>query len=149
MSLIFQKATPNDLAVVEGLVERAFSAFINVIGKKPGPMLDDYAAAIATGEVWLAEDAGLNKGMLYLIPCDGYLDLETLAVDPQWHGQGVGKALLAFTEERAKALGYRDIHVYTNQKFEVATQMYPRYGYAEVHRGEEKGYQRVYYRKTL
>ena len=53
--LLVRKARPDDLPSVQNIVEEAYSPYIARIGRKPGPMLDDYARRIAAGEVEVVE----------------------------------------------------------------------------------------------
>lgn len=45
------------------------------------------------------------------------LELHPLAVDPPWQRQGVGTALIAALEERARALGFLAIHLGADDDF--------------------------------
>ena len=44
-------AVPADVSEVAALVDRAYTGYIVRIGRKPAPMLDDYAVPIADGLV--------------------------------------------------------------------------------------------------
>lgn len=145
----FRLAQEADLPVIKTIVNDAFSPFIPAVGKKPAPMLDDFAKAIREDEIWLAEEEGVCKGLIYLIRKPDYLEYEIVAVHPSWHGQGIGKDLLRFGEAKAREYGYEEIRLFTNQKFAAAVAMYPKYGYDVIDRREEDGYLRVYYRKPI
>ena len=80
---------------------------------------------------------------------DEILELENVAVDPAEQGLGHGRALVAFAESHARALGLTAVELYTNEAMVENLQLYPRLGFVETGRRVEDGYRRVYFRKTL
>lgn len=146
---LIRKARPDDLARIEAIVAAAYEKYIARIGKKPGPMLDDYAARIANGEAFVCELGGRVAGVLVLLDEPDYLLLDNVAVAPERHGQGIGRQLIAFADDEARRRGYREIRLYTHEMMTENIAMYPRLGYEETHRAEQAGYQRVFMRKKL
>jgi hypothetical protein len=45
-----------DVPVIVEIVDQAYRHYIARIGKPPGPMLDDYAARVSDGAVWVLEE---------------------------------------------------------------------------------------------
>jgi len=134
---------------VAAIVDAAYTHYIARIGKKPGPMNDDYAARIAAGQTWVSEQDGAIAGILVLEETpDGFL-LDNIAVHPAHHGTGIGRALIVFAEAEARRRGYNSIYLYTHQTMTENITLYTRLGYAETARVEEKGFSRVYMRKPL
>jgi ribosomal protein S18 acetylase RimI-like enzyme len=146
---VIRIARPGDLSAVEAIVKAAYSHYIARIGKPPGPMLDDYGALIRERRVNVFERDGIVKGVLVLIPEEGAMLLDNVAVAPDAQGTGVGKKLLEFAEESARRAGYRSIRLYTHVTMTENIALYSRVGYVETHRGEEKGFSRVYMTKAL
>ena len=146
---MFKKASMKDLEMIKSCVILAFSPYIPMIGKEPGPMKEDYERAIQCDEIWLSYDDDFMEGFIYLIRAKEHLIFEVLAVNPECQGRGLGKKLVAFGEEKALEYGYHNIEVLTNEAFAVPQLLYTRCGYFEYKRGIENGYQRIYYRKTL
>jgi ribosomal protein S18 acetylase RimI-like enzyme len=142
-------AVPADRSAVEDLVRDAYAHYVARIGRKPGPMLDDYAGLIADQRVHVVAHDGMVKGILVLIPEADAMLLDNVAVAPSAQGSGVGRRLLAFAEHAAKDAGYRAIKLYTNEAMTENILLYTRIGYAETHRAEEKGLRRVYMVKQL
>jgi len=142
-------AVAADVPRIEAIVETAYAKYVARIGKKPGPMLDDYRARVAQGNAWVAEVDGAVVGLLVLLPEPGYLLLDNVAVAPEAHGKGVGRALIAFAEDETRRRGHAEIRLYTHEKMVENIAMYPRLGYEETHRAEQAGYQRVFMRKRL
>jgi len=138
-----------DLPAVTAIVEAAYTPYIARMGKKPGPMLDDYAALVRAHQVWVAEDAGEVAGVLVLLPEPDHLLLDNIAVAPERHGQGVGKALLRFVEDEARRRGFAELRLYTNEMMTENVALYARTGWTETGRGEQAGFQRVFFRKPV
>lgn len=148
-TIAIRPASARDVARMQAIVDQAYAIYIPRIGKKPGPMLDDYAARVAEGAAWVAEQDGQVAGILVLLPEADHLLLDNVAVAPEAHGKGVGRALVAFAEAEARRRGHAEIRLYTHEKMTENIAMYPRLGYAETHRAQQAGYDRVFFRKKL
>lgn len=142
-------ATAADVTAIEAIVDAAYAPYVPRIGRKPGPMLDDYAAFVAQDLVSVIELDGIVKGVLVLMPRDDAMLLDNIAVAPDAHGLGFGRRLLEHAEHAARNKGYAAIKLYTNEAMVENIQLYTRIGYVETHRAEEKGLRRVYMAKTL
>ena len=149
MSQHLRLATRDDLHAVEEVVRAAYSHYVARIGRKPGPMLDDYSALIEGGNVHVVELAGVVQGVLVLISEKDTMLLDNVAVAPAAQGLGLGRLMLEFAERCAIDAGYHSIRLYTNEAMTENIQLYARIGYAETHRAEEKGLRRVYMAKPL
>ena len=112
-------------------------------------MLDDYEALIGKGVVYVVEREGAIQGVLVLIPEQGAMLLDNIAVAPSAKGTGIGRSLLQYAENSARAAGYRAIRLYTHETMAENIALYSRIGYAETHRAEEKGLKRVFMVKRL
>jgi GNAT superfamily N-acetyltransferase len=149
MTTDLRLATPADLAAVESIVHAAYEPYVARMGRKPGPMLDDYAALVAEGRVHVLEIGGVVEGLVVLIPLANSMLLDNIAVAPSGQGKGLGRKLLEFAEATAGAAGYGSISLYTNEMMVENIGLYGRIGYVETHRAEEYGFRRVYMRKVL
>ena len=127
---------------------RAYRHYIARIGRPPGPMLDDYAARISEGAVWVLEE-GTVLAAIIVLPAPNYLLLDNIAVSPARQNLGLGRQLLAFAETEALRRGYREIRLYTHQTMVENQRLYASIGYEETGRGAEAGYDRVFMRKQL
>lgn len=142
-------AHPDEADAVAAIVDAAYRPYLVRIGKPPGPMTDDYAARIAEHCVWVSEGAGALTGVLVLFDTpDGCL-LDNIAVPPDRHGKGHGRALLLFAEVEAKRRGHREIRLYTHVLMTENIALYTRIGYVETARVSEKGFDRIYMAKPL
>jgi ribosomal protein S18 acetylase RimI-like enzyme len=138
-----------DVPVIVEIVDQAYRHYIARIGKPPGPMLDDYAARVSEGAVWVLEEGALIAAIIVLLPTPNYLLLDNIAVSPSRQGLGLGRRLLAFAEEEALRRGYREIRLYTHQTMVENQRLYASIGYEETGRGAEAGYNRLFMRKQL
>jgi ribosomal protein S18 acetylase RimI-like enzyme len=142
-------ATAADVPAIADIVDQAYRQYIPRLGKPPGPMLDDYAARVSQGAVWVIEEAAVIAAIIVLLPAPNYLLLDNIAVAPARQGLGLGRRLLAFAESEALRRGYREIRLYTHQAMVENQRLYTSLGYEETGRGSEAGYNRVFMRKQL
>ena len=142
-------ATAADVPAIAGIVDQAYRHYIARIGKQPGPMLDDYAARVLEGAVWVIEGGPAIVGIIVLLPTTDYLLIDNVAVSPARQSLGLGRRLLAFAEAEALRRGYREIRLYTHQTMVENQRLYASIGYEETGRGTEAGYNRVFMLKQL
>src|SRR5438874_11644125 len=147
--LRIRPAAADDVPAVAEIVERAYRHYIARIGKPPGPMMDDYAARVSQGAVWVLEEESVIAAIIVLLPAPNYLLLDNIAVSPARQGLGLGRRLLAFAEDEALRRGYREIRLYTHETMVENQRLYASIGYEETGRGSESGYNRVFMRKQL
>ncbi|HET7901644.1 MAG TPA: GNAT family N-acetyltransferase, partial [Candidatus Nanopelagicales bacterium] len=123
--------------------------YVERIGLRPIPMDADYAVHIRDHDVWVAEvDRGV-VGFTVLVPQVGSLEVDTVAVDPDWQGRGIGRYLLDLAEVRAAATGQDRLTLYTNQAMVENLAIYGARGFVEVERGERDGRHWVRLTKSL
>jgi GNAT superfamily N-acetyltransferase len=142
-------ATAADVDAIAEIVDQAYRHYIARMGKPPGPMLDDDAARVLEGVVWVLEEGAVIAGIIVLLPMTNYLLLDNMAVAPTRQGLGLGWRLLAFAEAEALRLGYSEVRLYTHQTMVENQRLYASIGYEETGRGTEAGYDRVFMRKQL
>lgn len=148
-SPLIRRARPEDASLIAALVDEAYAPYISRIGRKPGPMLDDYAQVIATSTVYVStDDAGIT-GVLVMQPEDADLLLVNVAVAARSRGQGVGKRLMTFCEGCARELGCQGVRLYTHELMSENLAIYRTLGYLETHRATQDGFARVFMRKPL
>lgn len=149
MPCTIRLATEAEAGGVAFCVCKAFIDYIPQIGKQPQPMLDDYAALIGLNKVYVAITDGVVAGVLVLDMTDEGFCLDTIAVDPQSHGTGLGRQLIAFAEQQAKDNGFDSLYLSTNRVMERTQQIYLHLGFAEYDQRTVNGYQRIYMRKYI
>ncbi|MFG3290511.1 GNAT family N-acetyltransferase [Streptomyces sp. NPDC048179] len=136
-----------DVPAVKAVTDMAYGHYIARIGVVPQPMEADHMANVAAGRVFVVGEPVI--GLVVIEAHDDHLFLDSVAVHPDAHGQGVGRRLLEFVEARARALGLPEVRLYTNALMWENQKIYPKYGYQVVERRVDGPYDRVHYRKRL
>lgn len=143
-------ARPDEAPAVAALVAAAFGVYLPRLGREPGPMLQDWGANVAAGEVVVVTDeTDALEALARLVPEPDALLLDTLAVRPDRQGRGLGSALVAFAEAEACRRGLRRVRLYTNALMTENLALYARLGFVETHRGGEPPYRRVFMEKAV
>lgn len=129
---VFRHAVAADARLVRAISRTAYAKWVALIGREPWPMTADYDEALRQHRIellYVAEDA---VGLVEMIPADGHLLIENVAVLPEHQGNGHGRRLMAHAEVVATAMGYLHIQLYTNQRFAANIALYLRLGYAII-----------------
>ncbi|MEU5296022.1 GNAT family N-acetyltransferase [Streptomyces umbrinus] len=140
-------AVAADIAAVKAVTDAAYHPYIERIGVVLRPMEADHAADIAAGRVFVTGEP--VTGLVVIEAHEDHLFLDSIAVHPDAHGQGVGRRLLAFVDAHARALGLPEVRLYTNALMWENQKIYPKYGYELVERRVDGPYDRLHYRKRL
>ena len=144
-----RRAEASDAAAVRALTRDAYAKWVPVIGREPKPMTKNYDTAVRLNRIDLAHVGAEPAGLIETIDRSDHLLIENVAVAPARHGKGLGRALMAHAESVARAAGYREVRLYTNQKFEANVKLYLALGY-RIDREEESDLGvTVYMSKTL
>ena len=123
-----------DLPAIERCTRAAYETFAARIGYQPQPVTTDYAPLVDSGRVWVLQPAGEIDGVLVLIPETDHLLLYSIAVAPHRQGEGLGQAMMAFTEARARDLDLAEVQLYTNEMMSENIAYYEARGYVEFDR---------------
>lgn len=147
---MIRAALKGDEADIRVCAESAYARYVAAIGRKPAPMIADFASQIAAGKIYVATDTeGHFQGFIVFFPEEDHMLLENVAVLPAAAGRGTGKSLIRFCEDEARRLGLAAVRLYTNEKMTDNLLIYPRIGYVEIDRRSEDGFNRVYFEKHL
>ena len=98
------------------------------------PLAEEYVAhPERLDKIWVWEDIFV-KGLITLHECkdEGTLQVEELYVEPFFHGEGIGSALLAFAEKKAGELGADTLFLWVLEKNEKARSFYEKHGYVQT-----------------
>lgn len=144
-----QRARPEDAGPVRRVAAAAYQPYIRRIGRKPAPMVADFPALIAAGELWALAEIADIIGFIVLRRKGDSLHIENVAVLPERHGEGHGRALLDFAEETARRHALSRLDLYTNAMMTENLTLYAQLGWREVGRRREDGFDRVYFEKEI
>lgn len=144
-SAAIRPATAADADWIAALARAAYTRYVPRIGKAPAPMVADFPALIAAGQVWCVEDQG------YIVMHDHAcgLHIENVAVHPDAQGRGLGRQMLDFAETEARRRGHASMDLYTNVHMHENLTLYPALGWRETGRRHENGFDRVYFAKRV
>lgn len=129
-----RRAVAADAEAVRKLTRDVYAKWIAAIGREPKPMAANYANAISQHWIDLHEENGQLVALIEMIPADGYLLIENLAVAEAHQGRGLGAMLLAHAEQVARSAGLAELRLYTNAAFAANIAYYPRRDYRETGR---------------
>lgn len=146
---LLRQATLNDVPAMERLVQSAYEKYVPRIGRKPKPMLANYALAVTNHQTWVVNHGEALLAILELIPASDYLLIENIAVLPSRQKSGYGRELMLFAEAEAQRQEFRELRLYTNEKFTENIRFYTGIGYVETHRVPYLGSQVVHMAKQL
>jgi len=147
---MIRMATDGDEPGVRDCAEDAYAPYVPLIGREPAPMVADFAAQIAAGQVHvLPGDHGGIDGFIVFYPRGDHMFLENVAVRRRAAGRGIGKALIGVCEAETRRLGLDTIRLYTNVKMAENLRIYRHLGFVETDRRREDGFDRVYFEKHL
>ena len=144
-----RRAVAGDAEGAAACVRAAYQHYVERNGRLPGPMRDDYAAAIRDREAYVAFIDASIVGLLVLDRTDEGFLRENIAVLPGLQKTGIGRALLELAERAAAQHGYTSIYLYTQDVMTENQALYAKIGYVEYARRTEEGLNRVYMRKRL
>ena len=127
--IALRRAVIDDLLAVTALQRPAYARNRVILGVEPLPLMADYAEVFANYEVYLAERDGTLDGVLILEPRADDLLIWSIATAPDVQGRGIGNAMLALAESRARAMGRTRMRLYTGEKLTGNIAWYVRHGY--------------------
>src|SRR5438045_3701716 len=135
MRPVLRRAVLEDAATLNALARLAYADYLPVIGRKPQPMAVDWATLIDDHEIWLmapSPEAAIASLALKVNP--DHVLIWSVAVAPDHQHDGIGRRLMAFAEERARALGHDELRLFTNARMTRNIRIYRRLGYSEAAR---------------
>lgn len=141
--ITIREAAEADYPAALAVMQRAFAEYADQLDPPSGVHHETLASLrerAGAGGVLLAEAAGAPVGMVLYRPEPAHLYLGRLSVLPEWRGRGVGHALIAAVEERARAMGLARIHLAVRLQLAAMRASYERLGYQVVAAHAHPGY---------
>ncbi|MEP3279083.1 MAG: GNAT family N-acetyltransferase [Stappiaceae bacterium] len=147
---MIRTARTDDVPAIQACAELAYEKYTARIGQAPAPMIADFAAQVRLRQTRVIEGENARLlGFIVFYPRGEHMHLENVAILPECAGQGLGRRLISYCEETARALGLNSIELYTNARMTENLRLYPTLGYVETDRRLEDGFDRVFFRKLL
>ena len=132
-----RRAQPSDAEALADCIDAAYSIYASRINDLP-PVSEGISEAIEAHRVWVAEIEHNIVGGMILIPRDGFMILENVAVHPKHTGIGLGKALLERAEADCSELGLHEIRLSTHVDIPENVRLYEHLGWQETSRSANK-----------
>lgn len=144
---------PEDMAAIKAIID-ANELF-------PSQMLDEmmsgYLANSDSEELWLTYEDSNPRAIAYCAPeqmTEGTWNLYLIAVHPDFHRKGIGKAMIGYIEDILSARGVRILLVETSglDSFKSARAFYLHLGYeqeAQIREFYAAGEDKIIFRKAL
>ena len=134
-SIVFKKATENDVADVKYITRKAFAQYAKEIRKEDSVAAlhetdDAIRLDIKNKHVYLCEVDGETAGAVrFEVLSQGIAYLSRLAIDPDVQSLGIGGLLLEKVRQECVALGVRAITLHTASKMRSSVAFYLKNGY--------------------
>jgi ribosomal protein S18 acetylase RimI-like enzyme len=138
MEINFRSASNNDIDRLLVAMREFYAlddyAFDEKITRKA---LEKFIADDTLGRLWLIE--GDNKTIGYVALTFSYsfefhgrdAFVDELFIDASYRGQGIGKAVMRFIEEKCRELGVNALHLEVERENIAAQKLYRRFGFAD------------------
>jgi ribosomal protein S18 acetylase RimI-like enzyme len=124
-----RRAVEGDLTRIVAIQGAAYARNRDLLGVEPLPLMADYVQIFRDYEIWVTGE-GPIESVLILEPRVDDLLIWSIATDPQRQQTGLGHAMLAAAEVRARELGLDKMRLYTGAILKHLVDWYMRNGYA-------------------
>jgi ribosomal protein S18 acetylase RimI-like enzyme len=148
-TVVTRPATAADVPAISACARAAYEKYLPRMDREPAPMIADFAAHVAAGEVHvLVEDGALLGYIVAMARADCWF-VDNVAVAPEHQGRSLGRRLMDLAEAAARERGLGEVRLYTNVVMTENIGFYGRLGFVETERVREHGFDRVYMAKRL
>lgn len=118
-----RKAISTDADALASCIDAAYAKYEQRIADMPNAS-EGIAEEITLNQVWVALEGEEIVAGLFLVPKDGFLKLENLAVHPDHGGKGLGRCLTELAENKARLQGYEELCLNTHLDIPENIQLY-------------------------
>lgn len=131
-----RRATPADAESLNRLARDAYAIYLPILGRAPQPMATDWATLPASFEIWVLDDEGVGtmSASLALDVGADHVIVWSVAVAPSAQHRGLGRAMMAWAEVRARILDRHELRLFTNARMARNIALYRQLGYLETRR---------------
>ena len=148
-SMTIRKAKAEEAEIIAAITDAAYAKYIERMGRKPRPMTEDYHQIVTQHPVWLLSVGDRPVGVLVLVPEAEAMLIYSVALEPAYQKQGLGRRLLQLAEDEARRAGLDRMRLYTNEHMVENIALYQRLGYLETGREPVGGSELVHMAKVL
>ena len=129
-------AEPADLPAIRAITEAAYEIYEPLLGFQPLPVGAEYAPYVAAGGVWMGELPTHPEPVSVLVTERGeaHLLIFSLAVRPDWQGEGHARAMIEHACGQARAAGLAEVRLFTNGLMARNISLYRHCGFREAGR---------------
>jgi N-acetylglutamate synthase-like GNAT family acetyltransferase len=124
-------ARRDEAGALSDLARAAYAKWVPVLGREPRPMRADYEKAVEVHRFDVIEEGGRIIASIETEAREDHFWIESVAVHPDYRGQGLGTRLLMHAEALARAAGLSEMRLLTNGKMAANRQLYAKIGYVE------------------
>jgi predicted N-acetyltransferase YhbS len=138
-----REATGADAAAIQGVIHAAFAEYRGKLEPPSGAHNETVATVrekLAAGRALLASAGGDAVGCVFYEPEADHIYLYRLAVVPAYRRRGLGQALIARVEERARELRLPRVRIGVRTALARQQAYYQRLGYRPVEARAHPGY---------
>lgn len=124
-----RRAMVEDLRAMAAVNTRAYDLYEILLGYLPPPATEQPETWIEAGHAWVGERDSEVMALLVAEPNDGFLLVRSAVVDPDWQGEGHGRALLEHAAALAREAGLPELRLSTNVLMERNISLYRHCGF--------------------
>jgi predicted N-acetyltransferase YhbS len=142
-NLLLREATEADAPTVLAVIQAAFGEYYESLDPPSGThkeTVEDIREKMGWAKAVLASRDETVIGCVFYEEGDGYLNFFRLAVLPAYRHHGVGRMLIEYVEDRARALGFPRVRLGVRVALPRLHVYYERMGYRVIHYLSHAGY---------
>ena len=124
-----RRAMTEDAPSMGMVTARAYDVYEVLLGYLPPPATEDPLGWIAAGQAWVGERDSEVMAVLIALVHEDHLLVRSAVVDPDWQGEGHGRALLDHAEALARERGLPEMRLSTNVLMERNISLYRHCGF--------------------
>ena len=132
--LLVRRAVAADLPLIREIKLAAYDVYEPLLGFQAMPVTADYGPYVATGGAWLGLLEGEAIAALVTELGTRHLLIYSLAVRPDWQGEGHARTMLDHAEAQARLAGCGELRLSTNALMHRNIALYRHCGFQECGR---------------
>ena len=142
-------AKTSDLQAIAECEELAFELSARRGTTRDASQSELLAQQVREREIHVISDAARIVGYISFSPSSDHLYVDSIAVLPRHHRQGLGSRLLTYAEDAASRMGLGSVKLFTDGRIARNVRFYARRGYRETGRCDDDNFSRIFYSKPI